>query len=133
MPTYAYRCEACGHRFEEFQSIMADALRKCPECGKPALQRLIGGGAGILFKGSGFYETDYRSGAYASDAKKDAANTDSGTKVDKDAGATPGKADPPGKTDQPGKADKPGKPGKTDKPAAKGDTSAPAKTKPSAG
>lgn len=64
MPTYDYRCGACGHEFEEFQSITAGALRKCPECKKLKLKRLIGGGAGILFKGSGFYETDYRSESY---------------------------------------------------------------------
>ena len=64
MPTYDYRCEACEHEFEEFQSISAGALRKCPECKRLKLKRLIGGGAGFLFKGSGFYETDYRSDAY---------------------------------------------------------------------
>ena len=60
MPTYDYVCRACEHRFEHFQSMQEAPLRKCPECGKPRLQRLIGAGAGILFKGSGFYETDYK-------------------------------------------------------------------------
>ena len=60
MPTYDYVCRACGHRFEHFQSMQEPALRKCPECRKPRLERLIGAGAGILFKGSGFYETDYK-------------------------------------------------------------------------
>ncbi|MEE9125726.1 MAG: zinc ribbon domain-containing protein, partial [Planctomycetota bacterium] len=64
MPTYAYECQTCGHDFEEFQSITAGALRKCPSCGKLKLQRLIGPGAGIIFKGGGFYETDYRSPSY---------------------------------------------------------------------
>jgi putative FmdB family regulatory protein len=64
MPTYEYLCDACGHEFEEFQSITARPLRKCPECSKLKLKRLIGTGAGIIFKGNGFYETDYRSESY---------------------------------------------------------------------
>ena len=71
MPTYEYACEKCGHQFDEFQSITAKPLRKCPECGKLALRRLIGTGAGIIFKGSGFYETDYRSESYKKAAQKD--------------------------------------------------------------
>ena len=59
MPTYDYRCESCGHEFEHFQSITARRLRECPECGEHALKRLIGAGAGVFFRGSGFYETDY--------------------------------------------------------------------------
>ncbi len=69
MPTYAYECEACGHAFELFQSMTAPVKRKCPECKKSKLQRLIGKGAAILFKGDGFYETDYRSDSYKKDAK----------------------------------------------------------------
>ncbi len=60
MPTYDYRCDACHHEFDAFQSIMDAALRKCPKCGKNKLRRLIGAGSGIIFKGSGFYETDYK-------------------------------------------------------------------------
>ncbi len=60
MPTYDYRCDACGHEFDAFQSITDGALKKCPKCGKQKLRRLIGAGAGIIFKGSGFYETDYK-------------------------------------------------------------------------
>ncbi|MHC4914876.1 MAG: FmdB family zinc ribbon protein [Planctomycetota bacterium] len=60
MPTYEYRCAKCGHEFEEFQAITAEPIRKCPQCGKKAVERLIGTGAGIIFKGSGFYETDYK-------------------------------------------------------------------------
>jgi len=60
MPTYDYRCDACGHTFDVFQSIMDGALRKCPKCKKQKLRRLIGAGSGIIFKGSGFYETDYK-------------------------------------------------------------------------
>jgi putative FmdB family regulatory protein len=71
MPTYEYACGACGHRFDEFQSIAADPLTKCPACKKPKLERLIGAGAGVIFKGSGFYQTDYRGSGWASDAKKD--------------------------------------------------------------
>ncbi len=74
MPHYDYACEACGHEFEVFQSITAPSKRKCPECGKLKLYRKIGMGAGVLFKGSGFYETDYRSDSYKkgeSGAKKD--------------------------------------------------------------
>ena len=60
MPTYEYECDNCGHSFEEFQAMSDKALRKCPRCSKLRLVRLIGSGAGIIFKGSGFYETDYK-------------------------------------------------------------------------
>ncbi|MDH3590972.1 MAG: zinc ribbon domain-containing protein [Planctomycetota bacterium] len=60
MPTYDYRCDACGHTMDAFQGIKDDALADCPECNEPKLRRLIGSGAGIIFKGSGFYETDYK-------------------------------------------------------------------------
>ena len=72
MPTYEYQCDACDHRFEEFQSMKDDALEKCPKCKKKKLRRLFGTGAAILFKGSGFYETDYRSDSYKTAAKADA-------------------------------------------------------------
>ncbi len=61
MPTYEYECEHCGHHFEKFQSMSEAPVKKCPECGKP-VRRLIGRGAGIIFKGGGFYATDYGSG-----------------------------------------------------------------------
>ena len=64
MPTYDYVCDACDHEFELYQSIIADPEKKCPECGKRKLRRLIGPGAAIVFKGSGFYSTDYRSDLY---------------------------------------------------------------------
>jgi len=73
MPTYEYQCGACGHRFERFQSIKAAPVRKCPECGKNKVKRLLSTGAGLIFKGSGFYTTDYRSSSYKEAAKKDAA------------------------------------------------------------
>ena len=69
MPTYEYRCDACEHEFEEFQSMSEAALTKCPSCGKKKLRRLFGTGAAILFKGSGFYQTDYRSESYKAAAK----------------------------------------------------------------
>ncbi len=64
MPTYDYECDACGHKFELFQSISAPVEKKCPECGKLKLRRLFGTGAAVVFKGSGFYQTDYRSDSY---------------------------------------------------------------------
>jgi putative FmdB family regulatory protein len=76
MPTYEYECGACGHRFEEFQSIKAKPLATCPICKKRKVRRLVSGGAGFIFKGSGFYITDYRSDGYKEAAKKDAAPTE---------------------------------------------------------
>ena len=74
MPTYEYLCESCRHQFEVFQSIMAGPLRKCPKCGRRKIKRLLGTGGGILFKGSGFYQTDYRSKSYQESAKKEDAS-----------------------------------------------------------
>lgn len=71
MPTYDYLCSACGHKFEEFQSISAPLLKKCPACKQNKLKRLIGVGAGVIFKGGGFYETDYRSESYKNAEKAD--------------------------------------------------------------
>ncbi len=71
MPTYEYQCEACDHNFDEFQSINDKPLKKCPACGKPRLRRVFGTGAAIIFKGSGFYQTDYRSESYKAAAKAD--------------------------------------------------------------
>lgn len=73
MPTYDYECDACGHEFELFQSMTDPVKRKCPECGKLKLRRLFGTGAAIVFKGSGFYQTDYRSESYKKAAKADKA------------------------------------------------------------
>ena len=75
MPTYQYECSACRHEFEALQSINGDRLKKCPHCGKNKLHRLIGSGSGIIFKGSGFYETDYKrktpTGSSAEKSKSD--------------------------------------------------------------
>jgi putative FmdB family regulatory protein len=69
MPTYDYQCDACGHAFEEWQSFHDAELTKCPQCKKKKLRRLLGAGAAVIFKGGGFYETDYRSESYKSAAK----------------------------------------------------------------
>ena len=101
MPTYDYECDACGHKFELFQAITAKPIKKCPTCGRAKARRLIGTGAGIIFKGSGFYCTDYRSKNYQSAAKKEqpaAAGESEGSapaaKSDKPA-AAPAAAKPP--------------------------------------
>ena len=81
MPTYDYICDKCKHTWEEFQSITAEATKKCPACKKLKARRQIGPGAGIIFKGSGFYETDYRSDSYKkaadADTKSQAAASES--------------------------------------------------------
>jgi putative FmdB family regulatory protein len=71
MPTYDYVCDSCRHEFEAFESIKADPQKVCPECSEETLRRKIGPGAAILFKGSGFYQTDYRSASYQEKAKAD--------------------------------------------------------------
>lgn len=101
MPTYDYKCRGCGHVFEHFQAISDPALKKCPKCGKLRLERLIGAGAGLIFKGSGFYITDYRSPEYKKRAEADsgakpAEKTDA-AKPAKETPATP-KAPEPGAT-----------------------------------
>jgi len=83
MPTYEYKCEKCGFEFERFQSISAGALRKCPKCGRSGLKRLIGVGAGIIFKGSGFYETDYRSESYKKGKENDKGPSSTAGTTDK--------------------------------------------------
>ena len=79
MPTYGYKCRECGHTFEEFHSMSADALLTCPSCGKQSLVRLLDGGGGMIFKGSGFYITDYRktsSSPSTSPSKSDSSQSD---------------------------------------------------------
>lgn len=80
MPTYDYTCDACEHTWEAFQSIKAAATKKCPQCKKPKARRLISAGAGFLFKGSGFYITDYRSDSYKQRAEADKKSTNGETK-----------------------------------------------------
>ncbi len=82
MPTYDYVCKNCDHEWEVFHSMKQKPIRKCPECGKLKAERQIGAGGGILFKGAGFYETDYRSASYkkAADADKPKSETKSDSK-----------------------------------------------------
>lgn len=98
MPTYEYVCRGCGHEFELFQQISAPVKRKCPECGTLKLERLIGTGAGVIFRGSGFYETDYRSDSYKKAAEAetkapadsaDKTKTDTKASGDKSSESTP--------------------------------------------
>jgi putative FmdB family regulatory protein len=112
MPTYDYVCDACDHEFELVQSMKDNAIKKCPKCGKPKLRRLFGTGAAIVFKGSGFYQTDYRSESY----KKAAA-------ADKTAAAGDGK--PAGES----KSTSETKPAAESKPAEKPAESKPKKNK----
>jgi putative FmdB family regulatory protein len=117
MPTYEYQCDACGNKFEKFQSIKAAPIRKCPKCGKNKVRRLISTGAGLIFKGSGFYITDYRSESYKekaksesgekTDTKKEAAKTDS--PKSETAGADAPKAQTPAPKAAPAPAPKPPK------------------------
>jgi putative FmdB family regulatory protein len=86
MPTYEYQCPACGHEFEKFQSITANPIRKCPRCGKSRVKRLIGTGAGIIFRGNGFYQTDYRSESYRKGAEKDQSSSSEETASSKKSG-----------------------------------------------
>jgi len=82
MPTYDYECDGCGHEFELFQGINDAIKKKCPECKKQKLRRLFGTGGAIVFKGSGFYETDYRSESYKKGAKEAKAAKESSSKSD---------------------------------------------------
>jgi len=104
MPTYEYRCNACDHLWEDFQSIKAPPTKKCPECGKSKAERIISAGGGIIFKGSGFYQTDYRSESYkkgASAEKKanESASKDSSSSSDSSSSdSSSGKSDSPSKS-----------------------------------
>ncbi len=102
MPTYDYRCAACGHELEVFQSITEPRKRTCPRCKKPKLERLIGHGAGILFKGGGFYQTDYRSESY-----KQSESAERSGSQPKSHAAAPSKADASGSGNSGGSPDKP--------------------------
>lgn len=122
MPTYEYKCAACGYAFEKFHSILAAPIKLCPQCKKRKVKRLIGTGAALIFKGSGFYITDYRSDGYKSAAKNDSASGSSGSSDGAAAGgeksaSTPGATTP---------AATPAAPAATPTPASK---SAPVSTK----
>ena len=83
MPTYSYECDNCGHKFDLFQKITAEPVKICPECHNDTVRRLIGAGAGLIFKGSGFYITDYRSKDYKEKSKKEHESTSSKSKSSK--------------------------------------------------
>jgi putative FmdB family regulatory protein len=87
MPTYEYHCDGCGNHFDEFQSILADPLKTCPKCGEDKLRRLFGCGAAILFKGSGFYQTDYRSESYKAGEKAEQSSSSASAGKDSANGA----------------------------------------------
>jgi putative FmdB family regulatory protein len=96
MPTYEYVCDGCGHNFDEFQSMKDDPLKTCPQCHEDKLRRLFGIGAAILFKGSGFYQTDYRSDSYQAGAKAEQSSSEKPAGSDKSSAngsTTPGKTD----------------------------------------
>lgn len=88
MPTYEYECRKCGHTFEKFQRISDAPAKRCPKC-RGVVRRVLGSGAGLLFKGSGFYITDYRSDGYKKSAKADASSSSGSAKA---GGETKGKA-----------------------------------------
>ena len=99
MPTYDYLCGECGHTFEEFQSIKDFPKKKCPQCKKLKLKRLLGTGAGVIFKGSGFYQTDYRSDGYKKAAESEKpAPAKSETKSDTAAPSGDAKKETPANT-----------------------------------
>ena len=84
MPTYEYQCKNCGHAFEEMQSMAADPLMVCPTCGRPSLKRLLTGGTGMIFKGSGFYQTDYKNSGSGGKKTEKPASPTSQTKTKED-------------------------------------------------
>ena len=94
MPTYDYICDACQHEFEAFESIKADSQTVCPTCHEAKLRRKIGAGAAILFKGSGFYQTDYRSESYKKGAEADKTSSEAASKPAETTTSTP-KAEAP--------------------------------------
>lgn len=112
MPTYEYVCEACSHEFEQFQSIKDDPLKKCPQCKKSKVRRKISAGGGFLFKGSGFYITDYRSDSYKESAKKDSDSTSSASSSESKSDSKPAasKAETPAKKPEKSKPKKASKP-----------------------
>ena len=118
MPTYEYKCDACGATFERFQSITAAPIKRCPECGKAKVRRLIGTGAGLIFKGSGFYITDYRDKSYADKAKAESGGGSSDSSKDKPAGDAKSDAKSDTKSDTKSEAKTDAKPAADAKPTA---------------
>jgi len=122
VPTYDYHCDACEHDFEHFQTISSPVLKKCPKCGKNKLRRLFGTGAALVFKGSGFYTTDYRSESYKKGASADKPAGEGATSgesksseansSDKASGDKASGEKSTGKAESSGKADKKSKRGK---------------------
>jgi putative FmdB family regulatory protein len=104
MPTYDYKCDGCGHAFEEMQSFTAEILKTCPKCGKDTLRRLFGTGAAILFKGGGFYETDYRSEGYKKAEKADSTGGKPAESTPATPSTTPATGSTPAKSDGPAKS-----------------------------
>jgi putative FmdB family regulatory protein len=100
MPTYEYECKSCGHTFEVFQSISEEPKKHCPECGKD-VRRLFGGGTGIIFKGSGFYNTDSRKSSSSSGGPKYSPTS----KADAGAASKDGESSPPKETKSPAEGD----------------------------
>lgn len=101
MPTYDYICDSCGNEFEAFESIKADPQTVCPKCSESKLRRKIGAGAAIIFKGSGFYQTDYRSESYKKSAEADKPSDSSSKPADsapKSTDSSPSKSEPKGST-----------------------------------
>jgi putative FmdB family regulatory protein len=104
MPTYEYHCDACDHNFDEFQGINEPVLKKCPKCKKQKLRRIFGAGAAIIFKGSGFYETDYRSESYKASAKADQDKSSGADKKTTDATTSTASESKPAETKKSSKA-----------------------------
>lgn len=110
MPTYEYECTSCGHTFDQFQVMTAEPLKKCPKC-KKKVRRLLGAGGGLIFKGSGFYSTDYRSPTYSEKANKDKESASAKTE------STPAKTESaPAKTESAAKTES--KPARSEKSGA---------------
>lgn len=93
MPTYEYKCDKCGHEFEAFQSIKDEPIKICPVCNSK-VRRVINGGVGLIFKGSGFYVTDYKKAQRSGDKRKSGTDTDNDKKPDKDSSSSVKKGDP---------------------------------------
>ena len=117
MPTYDYRCLACKHEFEHYQSMKDKPLKKCPSCGKASLERLIGTGAAVIFKGSGFYQTDYRSEGYRKSAEADKPAAPAVEPAKSETAPAPAAAKPDGSKPAAPKAAEPAKPAATKEPA----------------